>query len=81
LDSIAAIRRIVEIALFDVVGLENSIARARVLIAGALAAAKLIETGELEARLAALEAASGLTEVSVSSDRGRTGFLYSEGLS
>ncbi len=57
LGSIEAIRRILEIALFDVLGLENSIGRARVLIAGALAAARLLETGELEERLAALEAA------------------------
>ena len=57
LDSIEAIRRIIEIALLDVLGLENSIARARVLISGALAAAKLLETGELAERLAALEAA------------------------
>ena len=57
LGSIEAIRRIVEIALFDVLGLENSIARARVLISGALAAAKLLETGELAERIAALEAA------------------------
>ena len=48
---------LVEIALFDVLGLENSIARARVLISGALAAAKLLETGELADRIAALEAA------------------------
>ena len=57
LGSIEAIRRIVEIALFDLLGLENSIARARVLISGALAAAKLLETGELADRIAALEAA------------------------
>jgi hypothetical protein len=57
LGSIEAIRRIVEIALFDVLGLENSIARARVLISGALAAAKLLETGELADRIAVLEAA------------------------
>ena len=57
LDSIEAIRRIIEIALLDVLGLENSIARARVLISGALVAAKLLETGELAERLAALEAA------------------------
>jgi hypothetical protein len=56
LGSIEAIRRIIEIALFDALGLENSIARARVLIAGALAAARLLETGELEERLVALEA-------------------------
>jgi len=57
LGSIEAIRRIIEIALFDVLGLDNSIARARVLITGALAAAKLLETGELAERIAALEAA------------------------
>jgi hypothetical protein len=57
LGSIEAIRRIVEIALFDVLDLENSIARARVLISGALAAAKLLETGELADRIAALEGA------------------------
>ena len=57
LGSIEAIRRLVEIALFDVLGLENSIARARVLISGALAAAKLLETGELAERIASLEAA------------------------
>jgi len=35
----------------------RAIARARVLISGALAAAKLLETGELAERIAALEAA------------------------
>lgn len=34
LDSVESIRRVVEIALFDALGLDNSIARARVLIAG-----------------------------------------------
>jgi hypothetical protein len=58
LGSIDAIRRIIEVAIFDVLGLDNSLNRARVLISGALAAAKLLETGELEERLAALEAAS-----------------------
>ncbi|MFH1475529.1 MAG: hypothetical protein ABIG85_06695 [Chloroflexota bacterium] len=57
LGSIEAIRRIIEIALFDALGLENSIPRSRVLISGALAAAKLLETGELAERIAALEAA------------------------
>ena len=58
LDSIPAIRRIVEIATFDTLGLENSIARARTLIAAAQMAAKLLETGELEERIAALELAT-----------------------
>jgi hypothetical protein len=57
LGSIDSIRRILEIAVLDVLGLENSIARARLLISGGLAAAKLLETGELEDRLAVLEAA------------------------
>jgi hypothetical protein len=57
LGSIEAIRRILEIATLDALGLENSVARARVLIAAALGATKLLEAGELEERLAALEAA------------------------
>jgi hypothetical protein len=56
LGSIEAIRRILEIATLDALGLEKSVARARVLIAAAIAATKLLEAGELEERLAALEA-------------------------
>ena len=55
LATIESIRRILEIAVLDVLGLENSIARARLLISGALAAAKLLEAGELADRLAELE--------------------------
>ena len=65
LGSVEAIRRLLEIAVLDALGLENSIARARVLISGALAAARLLETGELEARLAALEASLGIGRVPV----------------
>jgi hypothetical protein len=57
LGSIESIRRILEIATVDALGLENSVPRARVLIAAALAATKLLETGELAERLAVLEAA------------------------
>ena len=57
LGTIESIRRILEIATIDALGLDNSIARARVLIAAALAAAKLLEVGELEERLGQLEAA------------------------
>lgn len=56
LGTVESIRRILEIAILDVLGLENSIARARVLISGAQAAAKLLETGELQDRVTALEA-------------------------
>jgi hypothetical protein len=59
LGSVESIRRILEIATLDALGLDNSIARARVLIAAALAAAKLLETGELADRIAALETAVG----------------------
>ena len=57
LDTIASLRRLLEIAAFDALGLDNSIARARVLISAALAGAKLLEVGDLEERLAALELA------------------------
>ena len=59
LDSIQSIRRILEIATIDTLGLDNSIVRSRTLISAAVAAAKLLETGELEARLAVLELALG----------------------
>ena len=59
LGSAESIGRVIEIATLDALGLENSIARCRVLIAAALAASRLLEVGELEARLAALEAAVG----------------------
>ena len=57
LDSVAAIRRILEIAVFDTLGLDNSLARSRTLIAAAQAATRLLEAGELETRIVALEAA------------------------
>ena len=59
LGSTESIGRIIEIATLDALGLENSIARCRVLIAAATAASRLLEVGELEARLAVLEAAVG----------------------
>ncbi len=55
LGSIPAIRRLVEIAVTDTLGLENSVSRNRTLAYLAQTATKLLETGELEARLEALE--------------------------
>ena len=55
LESVSDIRRILEVAVLDTLGLENSIARARTLAYLAMAAIKLLETGELEERLAFLE--------------------------
>jgi hypothetical protein len=54
--SVPQIQRIVEIAISDTLGLENSIARNRTLGSLAQGALKALEVGELEARLEALEA-------------------------
>jgi hypothetical protein len=43
LDDIGAVRRVLEIAVLDTLGLENSVAKSRVLVGAAAAAAKLIE--------------------------------------
>lgn len=57
LQSVTDIRRLVEVAVLDTLGLENSISRARTLAYLATTAIKLLEVGELEQRLASLEAA------------------------
>ena len=57
LGSIQSIRRLVEVAVVDTFGLENSVARNRTLAYLAQTATKLLEVGELETRVAALEAA------------------------
>jgi hypothetical protein len=54
--------------------MDNSIVRSRTLISAAVAAAKLLETGELEARLAVLELAVGSArDQAQPSDRGLLG--------
>ena len=58
LGSVEQIRRLVEVAATDVLGQESSLARARALGYLAQVAVGLLEKGELEARLAALEAAA-----------------------
>ena len=59
LETVGDLRRLLVIAALDTLGLENSIARARTLGYLVGVAGKLLETGELEERLAALEAALG----------------------
>ena len=59
LASVLDIRRVLEVAVIDALALENSLARSRVLIFATVAAAKLLEVGELEARLKTIEAALG----------------------
>jgi hypothetical protein len=59
LETVPQIRRLVGVAAFDVLGAENSIQRARTLAYLAQIAAKLLEVGELEDRLEAVEASLG----------------------
>lgn len=56
LETVADIQRLVEIAALDILGLENSIARARALLYAAQVEGKLLEVGVLEERVASLEA-------------------------
>ena len=55
LGSIADLRRVLEIALFDSLALDNGVNRNRTLIAIAHAGAKLLEVGDFAERLAAIE--------------------------
>jgi len=57
LGSIESILRLFEIAAIDLLGLDTSIAKSRVLISAGSAALKLLEVGELETRIGLLEAA------------------------
>jgi hypothetical protein len=59
LASVEQIRRLVEIAVVDTLGLDNSVARARTLAYLAQSATKLLEVGELEQRLERVEGALG----------------------
>jgi hypothetical protein len=59
LDTVAGIRRLLDIVVTDGLGLENGIARLRILISTAATAINLLKAGELEERVAALEAAVG----------------------
>ena len=56
-DGPESICRILDIATFDALALDNSLARSRTLITAGMAAAKLLETGDLQARIELLEAA------------------------
>ncbi len=59
LDSVSAIRHVVEIVLTDGLQLPNTPARLRVLLAAAVAATHLLEVRELEQSVEALEDALG----------------------
>src|SRR5947209_1552194 len=57
LDSVPAIRRLLEIAALDALGLDNSLGRVRSIVAVVGAATSLLRTGELESRIETLESA------------------------
>ncbi len=59
LETVGQIRRLIEIAVLDTLGLENSVARSRTLAYLAQVALKALEVGEFQDRLRALEAAIG----------------------
>ena len=55
LDDVAGLRRVLDIVVVDALSLENSVARLRVLTTVVQVGARLLEVGELEDRLAAVE--------------------------
>ena len=57
LETVSDIRRILEIAILDTLGMDNSIPRNRALAYFAQIALKALEAGELEERIEALESA------------------------
>ena len=69
LTSIQDIRRLVEVAAYDALGLDNNLGRVRALGYLAQVATTLVEKGEMEERLAAVEAALGPRVVAVKGRR------------
>jgi hypothetical protein len=63
LGSVAEIRRLVEVAAFDALGLDSSIQRVRALAYLAQVSVGLLEKGEWEQRLEAVEEAVGVSAV------------------
>ena len=59
LTSVPEIRRLVEVAAFDALSLDNNLGRVRALGYLAQVATTLLEKGEMEERMAAVEAALG----------------------
>jgi len=57
LETVAGVRRLLEIAVLDTLALENSISRNRTLAYLVMAALKALEAGDMEQRIAALEQA------------------------
>jgi hypothetical protein len=65
---VSDIRRLLEVAVIDTLSLENSVARSRTLAYLGQTALKCLEVGELEERLALLEAAVRSRDLSPTAD-------------
>jgi hypothetical protein len=63
LATVTDIRRVLDLALLDALALDNSIARARVIVQIAMAATRLLDPRELEERLLAYEKAASVRPV------------------
>jgi hypothetical protein len=59
LGSIADLRRILEVVLYDTLALQNGVPRNRLLVSLVQAAAGLLKDGEFEERLTAIESVLG----------------------
>ncbi len=57
LETVSGIRRLLEVAVLDTLGMENSLSRSRTLAYLAQIALRTLEVGELEQRIASLEMA------------------------
>jgi hypothetical protein len=68
LSTVPDLRRLLEVAAVDALGLDNSIARVRALTALVQVGARLLEVGELEPRIAVLES---LLERRIDKQQGR----------
>lgn len=68
LDTVAGIRRLLQIAATDAVALDSGIPRLRVIISAATAATNLLKVGELEDRLAHVEAAVARHDAAAADD-------------
>ena len=55
METVPQLRRVLQIAVLEALGLENSPARVRVLLSSVMIGAKLLETGELADQLAAIK--------------------------
>lgn len=59
LDTVSGARRLLDVAVTEALTIENSLARSRLLVSAVHAAARLLEVGELEQRIEALEGVLG----------------------